>query len=942
MLFNLMPIKTISKLLATAVAHCGTDDDISKEIVKSIERHTDFFKGIGDSLDKSIPGFSLMTTIGKGLVKALTPEIMGGLVEKIEYSKIREFIIEPNPHELNNDLSKLLKKSAVTALGYIKCLWFEKLQAERDKEQIELLEGVFEQMKADMTSWLEYETIEETIMSDPTGCLSAITDYIFTTSSVNRESTFAEFFVDILPFCFKLAYKEALKDTENQKGFIAFQIWILESIHHKNNLILAEIKSFKELLNNMTKPSGPQHLTRHPLVPEVFEGRKEELEKIKKALFEDENLLLLVNGEGGIGKTSLAAKYYQQYTHAYKYLAWVLCEQSIAEALLTLALPLKLQFNATTTTDQRLNILLTQMANLDAPCLLVIDNANEVADLQQNYEHLRSCPNFHVLLTSRINKHKNAKLLKIDSLPREQALVVFREHYPKLQTHEEPIFEGIYVAVGGNTLVLELLAKNVALQNTLKTKYSLPDLLADLQSKGLLQIIEDDDVEVEYQNYRNAKPTEIIAAMYDLSKLSEAESGLLSVFAVLPAESILYNSIEQLLPNTQNLDKTILSLAQKGWLNHNTADNSFKCSPVIQEITRTKNQNLYADCEGLIKTLIVKLFYNNIGTLTEVSYEEGSIYSHYVESLIDNLDKVEYDLSLLCERLYNFYKTYGNIEKAVLYSEKGISICEKLLEKNPKIADYKWVLAKFCLYLGDLYKDTGNLDKAWGYYEIRLKYSKELYQDYPKQISYIIGLSVIYERLGNFERDYKDLKKAWDYYVERLKIAERLCFDFPFEVDAKNSLALSYQKLGEVQKLLENLDLALVYFEKYNQLADELYKISKQSGFKNSLAISYLKIGNIWEEKKNFPNAIKYYEKFSELMNELYDDYPHQVSIIFDLATSYIWLGDAQKNNNEKDKAKVNFKLAISLLEKLCEKKPIPNYQKQLNSAKTTLAELEE
>jgi hypothetical protein len=62
--------------------------------------------------------------------------------------------------------------------------------------------------------------------------------------------------------------------------------------------------------------------------------------------------------------------------------------------------------------------------------------------------------------------------------------------------------------------------------------------LADLQSKGLLQIIEDDEVEVEYQNYRNAKPTEIIAAMYDLSKLSEAESGLLSVFAALPAESV--------------------------------------------------------------------------------------------------------------------------------------------------------------------------------------------------------------------------------------------------------------------------------------------------------------------------------------------------------------------------------------------------------------------
>lgn len=944
MLFNLMPIKNISKLLATAVAHCGTDDDISKEIVKSIEKHTDFFKGIGDSLDKSIPGFSLMTTIGKGLVKALTPEIMGGLVEKIEYSKIREYIIEPNPKEISNDLSKLLKKSAITALGYIKCLWFEKLKAEGDKEQIELLEGIFEQMKADMTSWLEYETIEETIISDPTDCLNAITAYIFTTSSVNRESAFADFFVDILPFCFKLSYREALKDDENQKAFKTFLFWNFETLNEKSDILILSQERIEEKLDKALKtsvPKFPQHLTRHPLVPEVFEGRKDELEKIKKALFEDENLLLLVNGEGGIGKTSLAAKYYQEYAHAYKYLAWILCEQSITEALLTLALPLKLQFNATATTDQRLNILLTQMANLDAPCLLVIDNANEVADLQQNYEHLRSCPNFHVLLTSRINKHKNAKLLKIDSLPREQALVVFREHYPKLQTHEEPIFEGIYVAVGGNTLVLELLAKNVALQNTLKTKYSLPDLLADLQTKGLLQIIEDDDVEVEYQNYRNAKPTEIIAAMYDLSKLSEAESRLLSVFAVLPAESILYNSIEQLLPNTQNLDKTILSLAQKGWLNHNTADNSFKCSPVIQEITRTKKQNLYADCMELIKKLIDRLAYDSNGTLTEVSFEEGLMFSHYAESLIDNFDKVEYDLALLCESLYNFYKTYGNIKKAVSYSEKGISIAETLLEQYPKNADYRWILARFCLYVGDLHKELGNLHKAWEYYEKRLTYSKELCRDFPKEISFINGLAVIYERLGNFERDLGYLNKALDYYIERHNILVELYIWKPFEI--KYSLSISFQKLGDVQKLLGNLPKALEYFEKHNLIAEELYKnYPNEVNFKANLAVSYEKLGEIQGLLGEIKMALKYYEKRHKLSEELYLEYPNQIDIVFHFATSCIWLGDAQKNNNETDKAKNNLKIAVSLLEKLYEKESVPKYQQQLNSARIILAKLGE
>ena len=83
-------------------------------------------------------------------------------------------------------------------MGYIKSLWFEKLKLAEDHEQIKLLEGVFKQMKADLTSWLAYETIEDDILKDPSDCLTAITDYIFTTSSVNKESEFAEF---LLIFC---------------------------------------------------------------------------------------------------------------------------------------------------------------------------------------------------------------------------------------------------------------------------------------------------------------------------------------------------------------------------------------------------------------------------------------------------------------------------------------------------------------------------------------------------------------------------------------------------------------------------------------------------------------------------------------------------------------------------------------------------------------------
>ncbi len=70
-----------------------------------------------------------------------------------------------------------------------------------------------------------------------------------------------------------------------------------------------------EISHNLTPP---------PFIPEIFEGREDDLQAVRQRLLADTNLLLLVNGEGGIGKTSLAAKYWQRYAADYRHAAWLL------------------------------------------------------------------------------------------------------------------------------------------------------------------------------------------------------------------------------------------------------------------------------------------------------------------------------------------------------------------------------------------------------------------------------------------------------------------------------------------------------------------------------------------------------------------------------------------------------------------------------------------
>jgi|GEM_PF-1467586 hypothetical protein len=214
--------------------------------------------------------------------------------------------------------------------------------------------------------------------------------------------------------------------------------------------IQAEKVHFGDVIHYGDHPI-PRALTKAPFFPETFLGREADLRRIRERLLApDGHFLLLVNGEGGMGKTTLASKYYHDYQHEYAHTAWLLSEKSIANALLLLADPLGLQFDERMGTEGRLDLLLVAMANLEKPCLLVLDNANELPDLDANYQHLRRLSHVHLLLTTRISNFEKAETLHIDGLPETEALALFEDYYRPLREEERALFFQIREAVGGN------------------------------------------------------------------------------------------------------------------------------------------------------------------------------------------------------------------------------------------------------------------------------------------------------------------------------------------------------------------------------------------------------------------------------------------------------------------------------------------------------------
>ncbi len=671
-----------------------------------------------------------------------------------------------------------------------------------------------------------------------------------------------------------------------------------------------------------------KHLGTIPTFPEYFIGRDKEVEVVHQRLTTQQNILLLVNGRGGIGKTTLASKYYYQYQDYYQHLVWVFSGTSIVEALLTLAFPLGVEFPPQSEPEQKLNILLQTLLELHKPCLLIIDNANELKDIQTYHNRLLACTNFHILLTTRVNKEiPNTTFYKVKPLEPKAALQLFKKHYPDHTTTEDDLFFQIYEAVNRNTLVVELLAKNlVNFNDDLEQNYPLSKLVQEI-NHNLLQLSKSDKVQTFYQTKdgkpRTEKPENIIAAMYDLSHLNDMEKYLLANLSVLPAESLPYHRLKTLLQQ-DNLNKHLKGLYEKGWLEYDKNAKSFRMSPVIQEVVRQKNRNLYQDCEPLINEFIEKLAYElGVGHLKNISYKEGAILVRYASYLVEVMTTFTSSISMLYERIGRYFQTTGNIIRALESFEKNTQLSKKRLESNPHNIDFKNGLAISYSKLGSTHSSLGNLTKALEFFEKDALLSKELYEAYPNNVGFKNGLAISYSKLGSTHSSLGNLTKALEFFEKDALLSKELYEAYSNNVDFKNCLAIAYCFLGITYQSLGNLEKALGNYKLYNELQEELHKdFPSNVKMKNDLAISYEKLGETHSSLGNLTKALEFFEIRSTLGKELYEAYPNNVDFKNGLAISYSKLGSTHSSLGNLTKALEFFEIGTTLFEELYEAYP--------------------
>ncbi|MBL7732986.1 MAG: tetratricopeptide repeat protein [Chitinophagaceae bacterium] len=203
------------------------------------------------------------------LLQSLGQDIAGSMAaehfkELFSYNRLIDLVRKKQPGDLNHDLEDLFRSSAITAIGYIKLL----LEAEMN----DVPEGVTIKERQEMKEHLNIAAFflvqqQKFLKSNP-DLIAAKADDLDNSSDYLQlicnhvlfyqddlpeviKEKLAEVFTTQLPWCFQLAFYEALKEEKNGKGFRAFQLRYMDdskALLKDNTALLVQLNEKTERL----------------------------------------------------------------------------------------------------------------------------------------------------------------------------------------------------------------------------------------------------------------------------------------------------------------------------------------------------------------------------------------------------------------------------------------------------------------------------------------------------------------------------------------------------------------------------------------------------------------------------------------------------------------------------------------------------------------------
>ncbi len=559
-------------------------------------------------------------------------------------------------------------------------------------------------------------------------------------------------------------------------------------------------------------------------------GRKADLKTLRKRLL-DKKQVLVINGIGGIGKTTLAEVYVNEYFEKYKHVAWLTQPDDDPMRAFTSIDQGLTQTFAIDLRDKDIKTLFWEVMRAlhslsQKPILIVIDNATQrLFEIQKNLS-----PDWHILITSR-QKIDTFEHLPLGFLTPKNALALFNRHYKRKKITESDI-KILLKQVDYHTLTVEILAKTAEVY-----AYTYEDLSQALE-KNL-----EADIRVEHSEQKIERLTNYLCSIFELTDLSEDEKWLLLNILALPPDAHKEDDLESLIQpqasRKTKFKKHLAALANKGWLLKEGY--SYRLHRIIAEVLKRKLKLDFEKVKPLCQSLISLL---SIDQAKDNPIDKFP-FIPYGSTFLEIFEKLEHeDKAVLQNNLGLRFQALGDLKTAKDYLEKAL----KSAQKNKNFGEAHPRTATSYSNLGLVLQALGDLKTAKDYLEKALKSDQKNFGEaHPTT-------ATSYSNLGTVLKDLGDLKTAKDYLEKALKSAQK---NKNFG-EAHPTTATSYSNLGLVLKALGDLKTAKDYLEKALKSAQK----NKNFGEAHpTTAIRYSNLGLVLKDLGDLKTAKDYLEK---------------------------------------------------------------------------------
>ena len=315
-----------------------------------------------------------------------------------------------------------------------------------------------------------------------------------------------------------------------------------------------------------------------PILPAVspdFVGRDTEIRQIAESL--QANPVLYVTGIGGIGKSTLIKNYIARFRAEYDVIAYLEYDGDI---LHTFCDDMQLQISTVSQQDDEpLTDYFTRKLKAfkricgDKHVLFVLDNYTD--RLNKDLSRIIDC-GYDTIIATRNKPPKNSfpslEITAISDTSELFRLVALNLERP-LTKEERLCFEEIITLVQGHTLVIELIARQIA-----AGRIDIHTALGLIRENGFSRFSGE-----KVGNYKDGEEvydtlSAIVTALFDAGNMSDTARLTLKVLSLLNVRGLEKNLIQQFFPDIA--EETLSKLSAEGWL---YADSRVRIHPVIAE-----------------------------------------------------------------------------------------------------------------------------------------------------------------------------------------------------------------------------------------------------------------------------------------------------------------------------------------------------------------------